>query len=298
MLTIPFVTAGQPTDAPRPEAPPPTTPPTDAPLTDVPASGAALTDALLSGASPPDHSPTDASPAEHALALSSGEGASVAVLDKEESQEPASSGDAVTPRNTVRAVLRAVAIGLVTGVVASLVVPLWAALVVAGVVVAGLYVPWVRGVATAAGVVSVAAGCISVVYGQHVHRYLPGSNWPSSFTGAGDLIWLGVVFLLADAVISAFRLRIPRALGSRSLRSGRPAPATPETQGTESDGSVPAIPAAAVPPENDTDAGRHRGGRHRDRTFGKRRHGTGGRVGGQARQVTRAATRPRGRRRA
>ena len=62
MLTIPFVTARRPSDAPRPEAPPPTTLPTDAPLTDVPASGAALTDALLSGASPPDHSPTGAIP--------------------------------------------------------------------------------------------------------------------------------------------------------------------------------------------------------------------------------------------
>ena len=179
--------------------------------------------------------------------------------------EPASSGEAAERPNTVRALLRAVAIGLVTGLVASLVVPLWAALVVAGVVVAGLYVPWVRGVATAGGVVSVAAGCISVVYGQHVHRYLPGSNWPSSFTGAGDLIWLGVVLLLADAVISAFRLRMPRALGSR-VPAGGPPCAEPHPKRGHRIRWRGDDPRRGSPPGERPRGGRHRGGRHRGRT--------------------------------
>ena len=144
--------------------------------------------------------------------------------------EPGNEGPPTRKRG--RAALRAVAIGVVTGLVAALVVPLWAALVVACVVVAGLYLPWARGVATAGGVALVAAGCAFVVYGQEVHRYLSGSNWPSSFTGAGDLIWLGVVLLLADAVISVFRLRLPRPLGPPSLQAGRPAPATGEPNGS------------------------------------------------------------------
>ena len=240
MLTIPFVAGTRPYDAPPAEAPPPGSPAPDAPLTDAPLSGSPLTEAILSGAPPSDHSLTGASSGEHPLPLSGGDGASVAILDETESEELASSGDAAEPPHRARAVLRAVAVGLVTGIVAAMVVPLWAALVVACVVVAGLYVPWVRGVATAGGVVLVAAGCISVVYGQEVHRYLSGSNWPSSFTDAGNLIWLGVVLLLADAAISTFGLRLPRPLGSRALQAGRPAPITYEAERTESDGAAAA----------------------------------------------------------
>ena len=57
----------------------------------------------------------------------------------------------------------------------------------------------------------------------------PGPGVPPSCRGrtgrapsssAGDLIWLGVVLLLADAVISGFRLRLPRPLGPPSLQAG------------------------------------------------------------------------------
>ena len=64
----------------------------------------------------------------------------------------------------------------------------------------------------------VVAGCINVVQGQNVHHYLPGSNWAGSFVNAGNLIWLGVVLLLADAVISGLGLRV-----RKPLRSPRPA---------------------------------------------------------------------------
>ena len=115
---------------------------------------------------------------------------------------------------------RALLIGAVTGGVAALVVPPRAGLVVAGVVTLGLLVPWARAVATVGAVALVVAGCINVVQGQNVHHYLPGNNWAGSFVNAGDLIWLGVVLLLADGVISGLGLRVRKPLGPRSLRAG------------------------------------------------------------------------------
>ena len=53
-----------------------------------------------------------------------------------------------------------------------------------------------------------------------MHHYLPGSNWAGSFVNAGNLIWLGVVLLLADAVISGLGLRVRKPLGRRALRAG------------------------------------------------------------------------------
>jgi len=115
---------------------------------------------------------------------------------------------------------RALLIGAVTGGVAALVTPPRAGLVVAGVVTLGLLVPWARAVATVGAVALVVAGCINVVQGQNVHHYLPGSNWAGSFVHAGNLIWLGVVLLLADAVISGLGLRARKPLGRRALRAG------------------------------------------------------------------------------
>ena len=115
---------------------------------------------------------------------------------------------------------RALLIGAVTGGVAALVVPPRAGLVVAGIVALGLVVPWARAVATVGAVAFVVAGCINVVQGQNVHHFLPGSNWAGSFVNAGNLIWLGVVLLLADAVISGLGLRVRKPLGRRALRAG------------------------------------------------------------------------------
>ena len=66
----------------------------------------------------------------------------------------------------------------------------------------GLLVPWARVLASVAGVACIVAGSVNVVQGQNVHHYLSGSNWAASFVNAGNLVWLGVVLLLADAVIS------------------------------------------------------------------------------------------------
>ena len=110
---------------------------------------------------------------------------------------------------------RALVIGAVTGAVAALVTPLTAALVVAGLVAIGLVLPWGRAVATIAGVAAIVAGCLNVVRGQAVHHFLPGSNWDGSFLNVDNLILLGLVLLLADAVISVFGLRLSKPLRGR-----------------------------------------------------------------------------------
>jgi arabinofuranan 3-O-arabinosyltransferase len=117
---------------------------------------------------------------------------------------------------------RALLIGAVSGGVAALVTPPLMGLVVAAVVALGLLVPWARVIASAAGVACIVAGSINVVQGQNVHHYLSGSNWDAAFVNAGNLIWLGVVLLLADAVISALGLRVKKPLRRRLLRAVRP----------------------------------------------------------------------------
>ena len=110
-------------------------------------------------------------------------------------------------------------LGLVTGIVAAGVTSLAVGGVIALVVIAGLLIPWVRWAAALGAVGFIVAGCVDVVRGQAVHHYLPGSNWPGSFVSAGNRIWIGVVLLLADAVIVS--------AGARSPRPAPPATAEP-----------------------------------------------------------------------
>lgn len=112
---------------------------------------------------------------------------------------------------------RALVLGAATGGVALLVAPPLAALLVGVLVALGLVVPWARAVATIAGIAFVVAGCLNVVEGQRVHHYLPGSNWAGAFIHAGNLIWIGVVLLVADAVISSIGLRVRKPVRRRDL---------------------------------------------------------------------------------
>jgi arabinofuranan 3-O-arabinosyltransferase len=91
--------------------------------------------------------------------------------------------------------------GVAAGLVALALTPWWAGLAVAVVVCGSLLLPPVRWIATLGAIGFVVAGAASVVVGQIMHHYLPGSNWPASFVPSGNLIWLGVVLLVADAVI-------------------------------------------------------------------------------------------------
>jgi hypothetical protein len=115
----------------------------------------------------------------------------------------------------------AIVLGLLTGAAAAAVTSLAVGAAIAVVVVAGLVIPWVRWAATLGAVAFIVAGCLDVIRGQAVHHYLPGSNWAGSFVTAGNRIWLGVVLLLADAVIVS--------AGARSPRAAPPAPAEPSS---------------------------------------------------------------------
>ncbi len=106
--------------------------------------------------------------------------------------------------------------------VAAAVVSAAAALVVGALAALGLVVPWARVVALVGGVAFIVAGCANVVEGQNVHHYLPGANWAGTFVHAGNLIWLGVVLLLADAVITGFGLRVNKPLRRREAPGRRP----------------------------------------------------------------------------
>jgi arabinofuranan 3-O-arabinosyltransferase len=143
------------------------------------------------------------------------------------------------------AVLRAVFIGLVTAGVTALVLPGAAALAVGAVVAVGLVLPWARVVATVGALAFIVAGALNVIRGQQVHHYLPGSNWDGSFVHAGNLVWIGVALLLADAVITAFGLRLPKPLRRQAVRAG---PGDASGAGVAAEPGEPAEPVDPAEP--------------------------------------------------
>jgi arabinofuranan 3-O-arabinosyltransferase len=118
---------------------------------------------------------------------------------------------------------RAGLLGLVTGVVTAAVTSLEVGAIVALVVAAGLLIPNARRVASAGAVAFIVLGAGGVIFGQAAHHYLPGSNWAGSFVHAGNLIWIGIVLLLADAVIVSAGDRPPRPTPPAN---GAPSPPT------------------------------------------------------------------------
>jgi hypothetical protein len=71
----------------------------------------------------------------------------------------------------------------------------------------------------------VVAGCLGVVLGQAAHHYLPGSNWAGSFGHDGNLVWIGVALLLADAVMLGTAVRAGgRTPGPTPPANGEPSP--------------------------------------------------------------------------
>jgi hypothetical protein len=130
-------------------------------------------------------------------------------------------------------VARALVVGVATGAVASLVVPVFAALAVGAVTALGLLLPWARVVATVGGLAFVVAGCVNVIRGQSVHHYGPGADWAGNFVHAGNLIWIGLALLLADAVITAFGLRSQKPLRRRATKAEATADPTASAQPAE-----------------------------------------------------------------
>jgi arabinofuranan 3-O-arabinosyltransferase len=134
---------------------------------------------------------------------------------------------------------RALVLGAATGGVALLVAPPLAALAVGLLVALGLVWHWARAAAVIAGIAFVVAGCLNVVEGQRVHHYLPGSNWDGFFVHAGNLIWIGVVLLVADAVISSVGMRVRKPVRRKALRAVPAVGTVGSTAGADQGGGAP-----------------------------------------------------------
>jgi hypothetical protein len=106
--------------------------------------------------------------------------------------------------------LRSIGFAAITGLVAASVTTLATGLIVAVVIIAGLWVRQGRWIAMAGGFGFITAGALSVIFGQAAHHYLPGSNWAGSFVSSGNLILAGTVLLVADAVMVIAAERTPR----------------------------------------------------------------------------------------
>jgi hypothetical protein len=126
---------------------------------------------------------------------------------------------------------KAVLIGLVTGAAAAGVTSPGAGALVAVMVALGIRLPWARWAVTLGAVAAIVTGCLDVIVGQSTHHYLPGANWAAAFIHAGNLIWFGVVLLVADAVIVAARSRQALRATAARLKADEqpPAPGPPTT---------------------------------------------------------------------
>ena len=93
-------------------------------------------------------------------------------------------------------------------------------------VLAGCRLVWGRAVVRAAAVIALLAIPAYVAEQQAVHGYLPTIDWPSAFTSANDLAWLGICLLVADLVAGAARTRLARRetapAGPQAAADGRP----------------------------------------------------------------------------
>ena len=90
----------------------------------------------------------------------------------------------------------------VTGIAAALLIRPWVGLLVAGVVLLAILSPRWRLVlrfAPAAIVIGVAA---YITVGQRIHRYTASFSWPTHYSETSIPVWIAVVLLAADTVIS------------------------------------------------------------------------------------------------
>jgi hypothetical protein len=112
---------------------------------------------------------------------------------------PLTSGDRRPPVWAIGVI--SILTGLVAGAITS--PPIGAATAVA--TAAALALRWLRGILTLAAVGLVVAAAASVVVGQALHAIPESSNWPTAYDTAGLLVWMAVVALGADAVVSTAR---------------------------------------------------------------------------------------------
>jgi len=113
--------------------------------------------------------------------------------------------------------------GLVSGAIVS--VPVGAA--AAGATAAAMCVRWLHPILSLGAVGLLVAGAVGVVTGQETRLIPESSNWPSAYESLALLVWMAVVALGADAVVTTARLK-------RKPRTGA-MPAAPDTTATEAE---------------------------------------------------------------
>jgi hypothetical protein len=116
----------------------------------------------------------------------------------------------VRPSASVIAIV-SILTGLVAAAITSPAVGAAAAVATAG----ALALRWIRGVLGLGAVGLLMAAGAGVVVGQALHAIPESSNWPSAYDWAGVLVWMAVVALGADAVVST----VGRRRGNPSTRA-------------------------------------------------------------------------------
>jgi hypothetical protein len=112
---------------------------------------------------------------------------------------------------------------LLTGGLAGAVTAWIAAPIIAGAVIIGCLVPWIRLLFVLAPVGLLAATGYYMVYEQLKYRYVSAIGWPASFPAANTLTWMAVVALLAAAVVEVARWR-PWSLEPDPVKAPEPSP--------------------------------------------------------------------------
>ena len=107
--------------------------------------------------------------------------------------------------------LIAVVGGLVAGAISSPLIGLAAGVAIA----AALFVPQVRAVTSVVAVGLLVAAGVTVVLGQAHHPVPESADWPSAYESAAVLVWMAVVFLGADGLMTPPRARAARPREAR-----------------------------------------------------------------------------------
>jgi arabinofuranan 3-O-arabinosyltransferase len=142
----------------------------------------------------------------------------------------------------------AVVAAVVTGAVAAAIASPAAGLgvgVATGVV---LVLPRLRVLLALGALVGMVAGGAYVVIHQHTERVPAGGQWPAAFATAATLVWVGVVFLGADAVVDVLQRRRLRRAAAAPETDPRPPPDAELPATTAVPAARAAMPTRGAPP--------------------------------------------------
>jgi hypothetical protein len=135
-------------------------------------------------------------------------------------------------------------IGLVTGVAAALIASPLLGLVVAVATGVAMRYPKTRLALGIAAAVAIAAAGTYVVAYQAYKQIPPNGGWPTGFGPADSLVWVGMMFIGADAVVEVMTRHLARLPGPGPLppEDGPEAAPVPAPAGAPATDEVPVAP--------------------------------------------------------